>query len=164
MTREEKQAEFDALCVECLDADGVDTEKLVRLAELEAELDSESTDKTEPSDKAVDFNEFTVAELKDLAKDHSVKGYANMNKAALIEAVEATIHTDGTNTTEPAKPVVPEKTHRDILIDQGHKYLGNNGHFDFFYNKEGKACRDGKNGLEVLGNTFGEKLLKSLKK
>lgn len=36
----------------------------------------------------VNFNDLTVPELKELAKDRNIIGYSNMVKAELIEALE----------------------------------------------------------------------------
>ena len=72
----------------------------------------------------------------------------------------------------PNKPPVKEQekeTKEPNQVDQlkadGYKHLGSNGHADFFNGPDKKAFMLGKNGiLRCVGNTFGDRMLKGLKK
>lgn len=161
MLNEQDALELAQLEAECLDEGGMprtdvvaDTEKLVRMSELQAKRDEET--KETQLDTTQPLEEITVKELKEIAKEKGIKGYANMKRETLLKAIEDTF----------AKEVTaPEPSEIDRLVGLGYEYLGTNGHAQFYTGPDGRAFMSKKDGrLRSVGNTFGEKLLESLKK
>lgn len=65
--------------------DGADVEEASSdVEEVEAETEEETK-----SEEDQDFEEMSVTELKDLASEHDIPGRSGMNKAELVEALEA---------------------------------------------------------------------------
>ncbi len=127
----------------------VDTDEMVRMAELQAKAEEVKTD----------TGEISVEELKAIAKEKGIKGYANMKRETLIAAIE------GLTESKEAEVTAPEPTETDRLVAQGYKYLGTNGHARFYYGPDKKAYMSNKaGGLRAVGNVFGKRLLDSLKK
>jgi hypothetical protein len=56
-----------------------------------AEVTSEqpATEEEKPATETVNADDYTVVELKEIAKNEGVKGYSNMNQAELVEAINA---------------------------------------------------------------------------
>lgn len=47
-----------------------------------------NTRASEPIRPKVSLDEFTVAELRDMARDNKIAGYSTMNKAELVKSLE----------------------------------------------------------------------------
>jgi hypothetical protein len=143
MLTAQEQAELAELEA-AVEAETAETSDLTRLAELQ-----EKAEGSEEEHDIVPVEDLTVKELKAIAKKNKVKGYGKMSREQLIAAIW----------DEPQA-----STMIDEFAEQGYKYLGTNGAKHFFTSPDNKACVLGNNGMEVVGNAFAEKLLKSLKK
>ena len=154
MLTEHEQAELDEL-VGLQELGTAETSDLTRMAELQEK--AKQAEESESVDSILD--DMNVKELKAEAKGCNIKGYGSMAKAVLVKALKA-FHKGGDKDEDPENVGSIDK-----LKGEGYDFLGvaPNGN-RCFYNKEGKACVEGNNGMQVVGNAFAEKLLKSLKK
>jgi structure-specific recognition protein 1 len=63
-------------------------EEEIELDDEEEEVQEDEDDQEEEEEEEVDYSKKTLAELKEIAKEKGVKGYAKMKKDELIEAIE----------------------------------------------------------------------------
>lgn len=62
----------------------------IAVAEIEETTEDEVIEEVEVVNEKVDYNNLTVAELKELAKQKEIVGYSTMKKAELVSALEQT--------------------------------------------------------------------------
>ncbi len=159
MLNEQETAELAQLEAECLDEGGMprtdiaaDTEKLVRMSELQAKRDEEPK---EPELDTTTLDDLNVKELKAIAKEKGISGWGNMKRETLLKVLRT-----------PDETVEPTDTSViDSFVAKGYTYHGTNGHAHFYQGPDGGAFMSKKDGtLRSVGRTFGDKLLASLKK
>lgn len=159
MLNEQEKTELAELTEKYLDSYGkprmdvtVDAEVLMRISELQ-ELDESPDEPKEP----------TVEELKEQAKEAGIRGYANMKRETLVERIEQFKRLEGKD-SEPEKEPEGNSIFIKSMEAKGYEYLGENSRGQYFYGPDKKAYVSGNSGMRSVGNTFGDKLLKSLTK
>lgn len=169
MLNEVQRLELEALRAKCLNdqgqpkIDGVDTEDLVRLAELEEKAESDQpADPEEGAGTEDDLDGKSMSELKAIAKSLKIKGYGNMGQDTLLNALRAIGDVAG---TEPKQETPADETEVESLEKQGYKFLGvaPNGRNCYIGPDKRPYMTSAKGVVENVGNKFGDKLLKHLK-